>query len=214
MLTIVTHTNNKRPELLQRCCNSVQRAATTGVNHVVINCEANFQQARYDSCSLGKYIAFVDDDDTIEHCSLKVLLQAIENTNSGIINTDEILVSEDGIQSKNTHERSFRSMFSTPTAVHHLTAIRSECVDPAALTLALQYGSGVEWFMKISAACSGGGVYVPVHCYNWHLFNNSTQQHAAVRNQFAKNFSKIQQTLVNHWVKPNDLPELFDVFTV
>jgi len=191
MLTVVTHTRNDRPELLKRSAASVELALGPEIKHRIIECTDDWGKARLDATQLDEYVAFVDDDDTVEPGALELCLSVAKQTQAGIVVTDETLVDIEGkVIRRLPSFKSYSGLCVHPRSAHHLCLIRRDAVDPRALDLHRRYGNlGADWAIKTSAALSKGGIYVPIFGYNW-------TQHADTMNTREKNsFSRIMYQL-------------------
>jgi glycosyltransferase involved in cell wall biosynthesis len=168
MLTLVTHTRNERPELLQRAVASIEAAAPSGVKHKIIECRADWGRARLEATQLDEYIAFVDDDDTIEPGVIEHMLEAAKQTKAGIIISTERLVDLAGaVLSVRNRAKDYASIRAHPSTIHHLCMIRADAVDPRALDVHRKFDAGADWCIKASAALTHGAVHVPLIGYNW-----------------------------------------------
>ena len=80
MLTVITHTKNERPELLERCKKSVQEALPIGAEHLIIECpdRSTWVRSRMLHAKEHDIIAFVDDDDYVSKNSFKLCIEALE----------------------------------------------------------------------------------------------------------------------------------------
>lgn len=168
MLTVVTLTRNERPELLARCKESVRAAMPPGGTHCVIECLDDFANARFAASQLDEFVAFVDDDDTIHPESLRLCLSALRSTGVGLAVTNEIMVDIQGKMIQHFRgEKRYGAISVHPRTVHHLCMFRSGAVDRKALDLDSQFGIGIDWFIKASAALQYGAVHVPIDGYSW-----------------------------------------------
>lgn len=168
MLTVVTHTRFNRPDLLTRCQASVEAALPQGAVHEIIECQSDWAQARYDGTQLSEFVAFVDDDDTIDSRSLKLCLEAIQKTGAGLAFTDELSVDLSGKElQEHRGQRWYGAIGIHPRTVHHLCVLRRSSVDVKALALHEKFGMGADWFLKASAALTGGAIHVPIDGYFW-----------------------------------------------
>lgn len=167
-LTVVTHTQGNRPELLERCKASVAAALPPGAEHIVIPCHENWGEARLAAMRMNEFVTFVDDDDTIHPMTLKYCLDAIQTHDAGLACTNEATVDINGtIMHEHKKAKFYGAIPVSPRTVHQLCLIRTKWVDPRALDLHNKYGMGVDWFIKASAALQGNAVHVPITGYYW-----------------------------------------------
>lgn len=211
MLTVVTHTRNDRSLLLSRAAASVEAGLVSGIKHRIIECTDEWGAARLAATQLDEYVAFVDDDDTVEPNALALCLHVAQQTGAGIIVTDETQVDLEGkvlrqVQGKKTYS----GMCVHPRVAHHLCLIRADAVDPRALDLHRKYGNvGVDWAIKTSAAIRGGGVYVPIFGYNWTQHPDTMNQREKLR--FAKVMYQFGLEMRQLWQPPAGNLRLWEV---
>lgn len=204
MITVVTHTNNKRPALLERTVSSVEAALVPNTRHVILECYENWAQARYDATQLDDYVVFVDDDDTIASESLRLCLECLAaHPGVGLIITNEIEVDLEGNALKFVDGvRTYSTISHHPRVAHHMCVINRRFVDPEVVALHNQFGVGIDWAIKTSAALQGTAVHIPVFAYKWtqHKDNMFTQEKAA----FSKAIPLLSQAFRARWGLPKD----------
>lgn len=169
-LTVVTHTNVRYARDISRCVASVKAALTPECSHVVIELDVDydgFVEARYKALKLGEAIAFVDDDDYITPDALRLCLQALNQGDPGLVFTKELSHFPDKSTSLGLQCPDYRTISSSPSAIHHLAAIRTEAVTDRSLDLAKKHGCGIEWVMKAEAAIFHGAVHIPKIGYHY-----------------------------------------------
>jgi len=193
-LTVVTHTMTSWGRDISKCVESVRAALPPGANHMVIDLDTyagDFNHARYDALSLNEYVAFVDDDDYISPESLTLCLEAITNAHAGIAFTDEVVVLADGRNHVNSGTINYNKISISPHSIHHLSLIRSSAVSKDALDIAVEFGSGIEWLIKSSAAMNGGAIHVPIAGYYWIQHDGQYHRTPAVQQQYKDNIRRI-----------------------
>lgn len=184
MLAVITFTRQTRPELLERCKSSVAQALPPGAKHVIIECFKDFEQTRYEAALSEEFVAFVDDDDTIDHRSLKHSMHALHATGAGISGTDELMVDLEGrTLSEFKNAKYYTAIANHPRVMHHLCIFRSAAVPSAALELNERFGFGIDWFLKAGIARTSGAVHIPINGYSWTQHENTlTSQHNELYN--------------------------------
>jgi hypothetical protein len=168
MLTVITHTRFKNPLLLERCKLSVAAALPEGAQHLIIPCFENFAQARFDASQLSEYVAFVDDDDFVAPDAIRQCLTALKATGASIAFTNEATVNIHGdVLYTNQASRAYQHVSEHPRAIHHLSVMNSTFISPKTLEINDQFGAGICWFIKASAALTGSAIHVPMQGYYW-----------------------------------------------
>lgn len=210
MLTVVTHTQFQRPELLERCKTSVAAALPPHCYHAVIECNGDWAQARYDAMQLDEFVAFVDDDDTIHPDALRLCLDAIQNFNCGLAVTDQAMVDLEGNVIRNlVGPKSYRGITLHPRTAHHLCVIRTAVIDRGPLELHQQFGLGIDWFLKGCAALGHGAVHVPMIGYQWtqHPESMTSSSHLA----FNASMASMGQALAARYPRQDSVLPKFSV---
>lgn len=175
-LRVITHTQGKRPDLLDRCIKSVQQALPSGAEHVIIHTSSYLEwaESRVDSIISSELACFVDDDDEIHPDSLRLCLEALQGTNLGVACTNEVVVISDGHEQRIDKKKTYQGVASSPREVHHLCVIRGEAVDPNIKQEIRRLGGmGVDWLIKASACLQHGDVHVPIDGYRWYMSADS-----------------------------------------
>jgi hypothetical protein len=201
MLTVITHTAHKRPELLERCKRSVAAALPEGGQHLIIErgTKAEWTQHRaVDTIGLD-LVAFVDDDDYISPDSLKTCLAALEQTGLGAACTNEVEVDESGkFISRAFGEKDYFAATLHPRVVHHVTVMRAGLIDvPRATELGLTYHVGIDWFIRQSVIQRYGCVSVPIDGYFWTQHPGQHTLHT--RQLYASNMAAMGQEIRRAW---------------
>lgn len=211
MITIVTHTQFKRPELLERCKKSVAAALIPGSQHIIIECNSNFAQARFDATQLNEFVAFVDDDDTISVDSIRKTYDAIVATGAGAATTNEATVDVDGrIIGVNTSRKFYGGATMHPRVIHHLTMLRATSVDAKALDLANKFKVGICWLIKSSAVMSKeGAVHVPIIGANWTMHRENTAQHVGESALYSASLRDIGRAIRSTWGEKQGMIPLY-----
>ncbi len=168
-LAVVTFTDGTHADLLERCKASVAADLPEGAVHYVIPTRglAYYAHQRQEALSLGDYVCFVDDDDTVINGSITKCFEAIKATNAGVAFTDEVLVDESGkVLSTRTGTRTYDNTARQANSVHHLAMITTSAIKEDLTQL---YGrvQGVDWWILKAAIKTLGAVHVPILGYNW-----------------------------------------------
>lgn len=214
MLSVITHTRFDRPDLLERCKESVAAALPENAQHLVIDGNvafSDFGKLRYDALACSEYIAFVDDDDTIHPDSLKLCYDAIRNNNVALAFTDEQIVDSEGkrICPIISGERSYAGITSGVRHAHHLSIIKTDVIDDRVLDLHNKYDAGLQWFMIANAAMVGGAVHVPMVGYSWHRHESQTTATKYMQQIFTKRLAEMTQDIRNTWgVRSGFIPQI------
>lgn len=189
-LTVVTHTMKSWGRDISKCIDSVAAAMPVGGKHVIIDLDDHphdYQEERYKALQLDEYVAFVDDDDYISKDSLRLCLEAIKATDSGIAFTDEVVINIDGSRTLNSRRINYNMLPLHPQIVHHLTMIRTSAVSTKPIELALKHNCGIEWMMKADAALHHGAIHVPIEGYFWVQHAKQWHKNADWQNNFIRN---------------------------
>lgn len=211
-LTVITHTRYDRPQLLERCIESVARGLPANATHRVIACRDNWAKARVDAARSDQYVAFVDDDDTIDPTALQICLDALEATGAGIAFTDEATVDIDGnILSVHTGVREYSQQTVSPRAIHHLCVIRGDAVDPRAIRLHNKHGMGADWFIKTSAAFQRGAVHIPMTGYFW--TTGHANMTSSARRLYKTEREKMSESICATWGRKTGRIDMYDPAT-
>lgn len=163
-LAVVTHTNVRWRRDLTRCVKSVADALPANSKHIIIELDTDYDgfiEARYEAMGFADIIVFVDDDDYISKQSLELCLAALNETQAGMAYTREMTVFSDGLQRLGPTCTHYADFARSPSAIHHMAAVRSSAVTERSIALARCYGCGIEWIMKAEAALTQGAVHVP-----------------------------------------------------
>jgi hypothetical protein len=193
-ITVVTHTNSKHKRDISKCVESVAIALPPNSRHLIIELDAignEFQRARHAAMSLGEIVVLVDDDDYISPDSLKSCLRALNETNAGIAHTYEVMVRPDGSHTCNTNRVNYEMLSAHPQVIHQMCVIRTSYVTNRSLDTALNYGAGVEWFMKAESALFGNAIQVPIKGYYWVQHAQQRHRTPAWQNGFRENLKNM-----------------------
>ena len=168
MNAVVTLTRGKWPEWTVECARSVVERLPQGWAHCFVDGNGDYQQIRWESMRLGEFVAIVDDDDRLVGDSLNWCVEAIAKTGAGIAFTYEGQIDETGaaLPARNRRITLFDAA-SHPRMLHHLTVIRTDCLDPVCFELAQHFGVGIDWIMKAWCALKHGAVQVEAVGYEW-----------------------------------------------
>ena len=200
MLTLVTHTQGSRPELLSRCIESVEKQLIPGVRHVVIQTE-EILKARWEAKELDEYIAFIDDDDIIVADVIAVAVAAINKHKPGLVFSDQARVDETGkiISASSQRQIKYHHIGMHPGVAHHLVVMRTSVLDEAdklhkKYSGTNQHGT-LEWLMKGEAAMKGGAVHLPMIGYHWTMHPMNHSSTVEWQNSFATSMAFIGDDL-------------------
>lgn len=190
-ILVITHTLGDRD--ISRTCNSVAAALQPGCEHIIIPCKANYAQERYRSLKLAKFVAFVDDDDTL-HPEALIWAQRALKLGYTFVVTNEVLVNENQeIIREVTTKKTYQGITAHPRVAHHLCVIEGSTVDPWVVDLHKEYSVGIDWAIKASAASRGNIVHIPQGLYNWTQTPDSMNQRE--REVYSKVMPEISQKL-------------------
>ena len=201
MLSVITHTAFKRPELLERCKASVAAALPPDAQHVIIERKTKSEWSLHRATdTLGHdLIAFVDDDDYIDPRALKLCVDAIEKSGLGAACTDEVEVDIKGrILSRAFGEKTYFGATLHPRVIHHVTVMRAGLIDvERATAFDQEYGCGIDWFIRQSVIQRHGCVQVPIDGYFW--TQHEGQHTTYTRDLYAKNVRSMQERIRATW---------------
>lgn len=202
MLSIITHTKPGSGRDLTRCVESVKAALPrAGAQHLVIPCESELMEARWEARKISEFIAFVDDDDYISQDSIIKCMAALQVSGAGLAFTNEILVNpDDSVITRNDKDKSYEHIALTPLVVHHLCVMRTELITDDVKALADEHHCGVEWLMKAKCALTGGAVHVPIDGYYWVHHENQHHKQKEWQEAFVANINLITPKLKS-WMK-------------
>jgi hypothetical protein len=162
-ITVVTHTAGNRPESLARCVESVDKQLALGDRHLVIQCNANFNETRWDSLKVGGWMCWVDDDDYVQNDAIAKCKTALELTGAGCAFTNESISDSQVCRDP----RFWSEVTRSSGAIHHLCVFNTALVNPAVWDHFVEAGAGLEWLIKGYVALKHGAVHVQVDGYRW-----------------------------------------------
>lgn len=156
----------------------------------------------------ARYIAFVDDDDTITESSLLHCWNAMQEYTPGVVCTDERTCDlDDKTIYIYDHDRTYDKMCSTPLEVHHMCLIDTQAIDvPGVVALATKHNVGVDWFIKTSAGTLGNTVHVPIVGYNWTHHRN--QMCRAVEPVYLRQLAEMKVDVLSLWGRTGNIPKV------
>lgn len=202
MVTIVTHTQNTRPALLERCIASVATALPPGAKHTVIECFGDFAKARYEAMLLDDIVAFVDDDDYIAPESIRLCLNALEDSGAALAVTNEVRVDINGsVIDRSFQKKYYSDIMNHPRGAHHLCVMRTKYLDRRILDLCKEFPSNSCWLIKANIALLGGAIHVPMDGYFW--TQHEGQATAMYPEIYSKKISTLATAIKKHWPRPN-----------
>lgn len=145
------------------------------VTHHVLECRdsSSHSRIRYDSRSLGDYIAFIDDDDVLLPDAIKTCVEVLSlQPDIGVVFTKQQLINQDGfvLNSLNIDRPLvYKDVISSIQTIHHFAVMRSSAIPTSHIDKLCSSGSniGLEWLMKAGCALSKGAVYIPEAFYSW-----------------------------------------------
>jgi len=200
MLTVITHTKNERPELLERCRKSVAEALPPGSQHLIIECpdRPTWVRRRMSDAMEHDLVAFVDDDDYISKDSLKLCLAAIEKTGLAAACTDDVDVNLDGkILRHGRGKKTYMDATVHPRVIHHLCVLRGKLIDPRVVEFNDRFGVGIDWLIRQSVIQQHGCVHVPIDGYFWTQHPGQHTIHS--RNLYMQSMREIQYLIRETW---------------
>ena len=180
-LEIVTHHSESFGRNYQKTCDSVLLAQSVDPVAVYWSVVPNkftneeFIRDRYRAVTEcahpaakdAKWVAFVDDDDTVTPDAFAVVLQAIAaNPDAGLLFTQKDVTTPDGIR-QGAQAFTYENMVLYPSLTNHLAVFRRDAVPVDALNLALECGVGIEWIMRCYAAFRHGAVRIKHTAYTY-----------------------------------------------
>lgn len=210
-LTVVTHTNPKAGRDISKCIESVKVALPPHSRHVLIDLDADyseFQEARYAAMALDEIVVMVDDDDYISPDSLKLCLQALNETNAGLAFTYEVMVRTDGTHVCNPRRVSYEMIANHPQIVHQMCAIRTSCVTNRSIDICRKYGIGIEWLMKAESAIFNNAVQIPIKGYYWVQHHKQRHREKSWQDGFRNNLASVSNE-IKSWSPSKDLIPLW-----
>jgi hypothetical protein len=200
MLTVITHTKNERPELLERCKASVAAALPDGAQHLIIECpdRATWNKRRVSDAIDHDIVAFVDDDDYISKDSLTLCLEALDKTGLAAVCTNEVIVDiDEKIIGKGMGRKTYLDATVHPRVVHHLCILRGKLIDPKAVEFNNRFGVGIDWFIRQSVVQQHGCVHVPIDGYFW--TQHPGQHTIHTRNLYMESMREMQSLIRETW---------------
>jgi len=200
MLTVITHTQFRRPGLLERCKASVAEALPEGAQHLVIECpdEATWARRRAADAREHEIVAFVDDDDYVHKDAFKLCLAAMEQTGLAAACTDEVEVNILGnVIQRSFGEKTYYNATIHPRVVHHVCLMRGALIDPRVVEFHNRFGVGIDWFIRQSVMQQHGCVHVPI---DGHFWTQHLGQHTSSTRQFwARSMRDMQSLIRETW---------------
>jgi glycosyltransferase involved in cell wall biosynthesis len=168
-MKVVIHTTGERPELLQRAQDSIDYGQIVVINNPPNDIHA-LGLARLKALDLDEYIAFIDDDDYVFPGALKQCVDAMKDSNVGVVFTDEQIVDINGKVLAGGHPRtvSYSDIYMSPTFVHHIALIRTDAVDRKIINDINKFnGIAADWLIVASALFNKGAIHIPTVGYAW-----------------------------------------------
>jgi hypothetical protein len=198
MLAVITHTQLKRPDLLERCKESVAAALPEGAEHIVIECDSyeTWVNRRIADAMNYEFVTFVDDDDYISPDSLTMCLLAMQDTGLGAAVTNEVEVYPDRTV-RSAGRRTYQAATIHPRITHHLLMFRGNLIDPKALEVHNRFGVGIDWFIAQSVIQQHGCVQVPIDGYFWTQHDSSMTSQA--RETYMRSLRDMQYAIRETW---------------
>lgn len=200
-LTVITHTCKSWNRDITKCLDSVKEALPKNAKHLIIELDKDdsyekFQEARFNSIKFDEVVVFVDDDDYISKDSLKLCLQALEETGAGLAFTDEVIIGLNGKEQHNSRHVNYDMIKCSPQVIHHMSMMRTSAVGSRSIELARKHKCGIEWIMKADAA-SKGAIHVPIDGYFWVQHREQYSKTLKWQEAFRNNIHLIGKELSN-----------------
>lgn len=205
MISLLTLTQPHWARLLEECVESAGAELQLIVQSASPE-EYGRDRVRQIRMAETEYVAFLDDDDTLEPAALDYCRDAIlQYPDAGVFVTNENLMSFDGSTKRpNVSQKTYLAAAFTPRNMHHLCVMRKSAIDlEGALALHEQFGRGIDWCLKASAAMTHGAVHVPRVLYNWRKNDGVS---AANSRWWAQNMPAVSEQIIKRWsIRPGEV---------
>ncbi len=123
---VITPWGGKHEALLEECKASV---AESGIEHLIVRCGSDWELCMYELRNSADYVAWVDADDLVYPDALIKSFELAEQTQAGLIYTDERLIDDKGIEfCKIEGVCSLFDICSKPTLAHHLSVTKKNSI--------------------------------------------------------------------------------------
>lgn len=207
-LTVVTLTNPLFNRDLTRCIQSVKNALPEKAKHEIIECNSYslWVKTRYDMMKLDDIVVIVDDDDYISKDSLYYVIEALNETDAGFAYTREVMIQDSMKPKVNKPTTEYSRLQQGPQTVHHMMAYNTKYVTQRSWNLIQKVQLGVEWIMRVDAACNGGAIHIPVDGYFWVQHSGQICNMPAIRTGFEQKIPAIVNELSSWNTRTGTIP--------
>lgn len=173
-LIIVNASDDKKSKkLINDCPNIDSRIKVFEIDNKGISENTNLGIKKAE----GKYIGFIDHDDTIEPNAIEETVRAInKNPDAGLIYTDEDKLSEDGKKYLNPHCKPDLSpdLLTHVNYITHFTLVNKDLIESVGMLDSKKDGAQ-DYDLVLKIADTGAKiVHVPEILYHWREAKNST----------------------------------------
>lgn len=204
MITLLTLTRGNQP-LMSECFRSVDNQTLAPSAQLVTMSTGDYARDRVDSIlrATTEYVAFLDDDDTLEPSAIEHCMAAIAaNPMAGMIATDENVMTFDGSEKRRAIiTKSYLNVTFTPRSMHALCVMKKSAIDlEGAMAIHAKFGMGIDWCLKASAALRAGAVHIPVGLYNWRQTPDGMT--GAGKEQYSMNMPYLGAEIRSAWKIP------------
>jgi hypothetical protein len=199
-LTVITLTNGKRSEWLEKCCDSINSFLPKTAKHLIVQCK-NYEETdtqRLISLNHSKYITFVDDDDWIINDSLNICLDLIKSKQLGLVFTDEIIINKNGLEQPPHGGRGklfYSDLINKISTAHQLAIYKTDPVLEELRLNPLNCSSRIEYWMKAVAGLREGALHVPINGYCWRHHSDNRSANIEEINLYKNKFSIMRDHL-------------------
>lgn len=161
---VVTLVRKGGDPYLDECIASVR---ASGNPHIIQECGDEWGQVLYQMKDIADSVAWVDSDDYVYPEVMNKAFELMEETQVGVVYTDEELVRDGKILFKRTGSKSVDEFRKAPFAIHHLAITRKGAVSERALKCINQMHTVYDWPIRLDAAVNFGTKHLPKVGYVW-----------------------------------------------
>jgi hypothetical protein len=192
LTVFVVHSPDRPKKWLQTCLESLNHEAieVTTIKGVPTLTELLKLRLTLPSLATTKYMAFVDDDDWIDHTHITPMLEILETGNWGGIYSNENIVSQEGriIGHRDSYMKIYDPLIHCRRLIdtHHLTIVKTELAQAAVKTIPTEY-IYLEPLIYGLVGLMQPLVHYPHRPYFWRHYGKPTQEKLDVQNKATKN---------------------------